>query len=445
MSVFLLFAFGALLATSYIMIHSPGCLQIPGWSSPSSSSSSSNPETVSEKDTQQQQQLRTPPSTTAAAQPEAKEAPAPAPVAAKVAATPTAAKVTATPAAAKVAATPTAAKVTATPAEAKVAATPAAAPKPAPVPTLPSNLPKACDRHVLWTLKHQLPEAGCLGSPSTQSCSFTQATKGCHNPFWMRDHYAKTGLMLNFMHKFIAVQVGCTKTQDFMMDALAIGSHKATYPAKVATWQTGGGVQCKLPAVVGASTTEQPAQVVCLQHDPAIAADLKSMSTNLGLKDSEFTIVTAKMSNIPGAAVNGVPTSTLDKTLAETFPDQTQPIHYLKIEESGMEAEILSGSTQTLDRVRYLEFGYHYEGNWKNENLESLVQSRLAQKNGFVCYWHGSDGNLWRITDCWQAHYNRHSRGFIACVSSKHADAKPILDKMEEQFATTLKKDLKFD
>jgi hypothetical protein len=74
-----------------------------------------------------------------------------------------------------------------------------------------------------------------------------------------------------------------------------------------------------------------------------------------------------------------------------------------------------------------------------------LVQSRLAQKKGFVCYWHGSDGNLWRMTDCWQEHYDRPSWSQIACVSSKHADAKPILEKMEEQFAATLKKDLKFD
>jgi hypothetical protein len=169
------------------------------------------------------------------------------------------------------------------------------------------------------------------------------------------------------------------------------------------------------------------------------------MSNTLGLTDSEFTIVTAKMSSVSGAAVNGVPTSTLDETLAEKFPDQTQPIHYLKIEESGMDGEILLGGSQTLDRVRYLEFGYHWMGNWKDENLEKLVQSRLAEKKGFVCYWHGSDGNLWRMTGCWQEIYDRHHYSFIACVSSKHADAKPILDKMEEQFwATLLKKDLKF-
>jgi hypothetical protein len=110
-----------------------------------------------------------------------------------------------------------------------------------------------------------------------------------------------------------------------------------------------------------------------------------------------------------------------------------------------MEAEILWGSSQTMNRVRYLEFGFHWMGNWANENLKELVQSRLAQKKGFVCYWHGSDGNLWRMTDCWQEHYDRPSWSQIACVSSKHADAKPILEKMEEQFAATLKKDLKFD
>jgi hypothetical protein len=395
-SFFLLFALGALLATSYIMMHTPGCLQIPGWSS------SSNPETVSEKDTQhqQQQQHRIPPSTTAAAKPEPKEAPALASVAAKVAATPAAA-----------------------------------------VPTLPSKLPPACTAPQMATLKLQLQERGCLNDkPYLQSCSFTKATKGCHNPFWMRDHYAKTKLT----EKFFAVQVGCTKTKNYMMDAWAVGSHTVNHPAMAATGQTSGGVQCKRPAVVGASTTGQPAQVVCLQEDPTIVADLNALSRVFLLTAKSFATVTAKMSNIPGAAVDGVPTSTLDKTLAEKFPDQTQPIHYLNIEEPGMEAEILSGSTQTLDRVRYLEFGYHYLGNWANQNLKSLVESQLAQKYGFVCYWHGSDSNLWRITDCWQAHYEYHSWSYIACVSSKHADAKPILDKMEEQFAATLKKDLIF-
>jgi hypothetical protein len=310
------------------------------------------------------------------------------------------------------------------------------------VPALPSNLPPACTAPQMATLKIQLQERGCLNDkPYLQSCSFTKATKGCHNPFWMRDHYGKTKLT----QKFVAVQVGCTITQDIMMDALAIGSHKATYPAKVANWQTSGGAKCKLPAfVVGASTTEQPAQVVCLQENPAISADLKSMIKTLGLTDSEFTIVTAEMSSLPGAAGNEVPLSTLDRTLAVKFPDQTQPIHYLNIEVDGRESEILMGSSHTMNRVRYLEFGYHWVGNWANANLKSLVESQLAQKYGFVCYWHGSDGNLWRITDCWQAHYDFHSWSYIACVSSKHADAKPILNKMEEQFAATLKKDLVF-
>jgi hypothetical protein len=58
------------------------------------------------------------------------------------------------------------------------------------------------------------------------------------------------------------------------------------------------------------------------------------------------------------------------------------------------------------------------------------------REQGFVCYWPGVGGHVWRNTDCWLAHYGLHHLSNVACV---HMQRHPVVAKrMEELFLETL-------
>jgi hypothetical protein len=92
------------------------------------------------------------------------------------------------------------------------------------------------------------------------------------------------------------------------------------------------------------------------------------------------------------------------------------------------------GAPKTLKRVRYLEFEYNWKGLWKAHSLQYVTQTMREQ--GFVCYWPGVGGHVWRITDCWLAHNGLHHLSNVACV---HMQRHPVVAKrMEELFLETL-------
>ena len=76
---------------------------------------------------------------------------------------------------------------------------------------------------------------------------------------------------------------------------------------------------------------------------------------------------------------------------------------------------------------------------WGHYNLKDLI-FRLKKK-GFVCYFTGSSGEeMWRITDCWQDHYEKKYKASIGCVNANIPAAEPLLDKMEDMFLKTLER-----
>ena len=84
----------------------------------------------------------------------------------------------------------------------------------------------------------------------------------------------------------------------------------------------------------------------------------------------------------------------------------------------------------------------NWKGGWGKGDFKMLIQETLQKQAGMACYWRGTKGNLWRITDCWQDHYSKNSWAFVVCVNTQIPEAKPIQDKMEEVFHETLKKAL---
>jgi FkbM family methyltransferase len=130
-----------------------------------------------------------------------------------------------------------------------------------------------------------------------------------------------------------------------------------------------------------------------------------------------------------------VPKYKLD-TFVQKFVEEKDPIiDFLSVNVEGFDWPVLMGATKTLQSTKYLEFEYHKVGAWQQYNLSTAILS-LHQK-GFVCYWAGQNGKLWRITDCWLNYYDRAKQwSNVACANL--ALAPTLAMKMEGVFLKTL-------
>jgi hypothetical protein len=364
--IFVLLCIGASVATTYLVLHNPGCMDLSGSASSESVAATPN--------------VRTP----AAAAVPVVPPPAPAPKAAA-----------------------------------------AVVPPPAPAPKAPA--PGACTPDQLGTLLKQLPISGCLDQGYLQGCSLTKATRmSCRSNDWMRDSYATQRMDDGFTGVFI----GCTAGDASIMDSLAIGSHD-TKTFSTAEWIAKSGVTetCPFKDVTFTGDVNPMRRVICVQTDEDAASPLTTIKTALGLAfELQVTIADA------GLGLDTVWAGLPKKVIGS-------PIRYLKISK-GSEYDTIANSPGVMARVQYLEFGYHWSGPWKDHNLKDLIDDQLQT---FVCYWHGENGNLWRISDCWQDHYANKQWANIACVSTVHADAKDIHTKMEAAFLATLAKPHTFE
>jgi hypothetical protein len=128
----------------------------------------------------------------------------------------------------------------------------------------------------------------------------------------------------------------------------------------------------------------------------------------------------------------------LDTFALEHIPED-EYIEFLSIDAEGYDFEVLLGASETLKRSKYMEFEYHFVGEWKNHKLIDAID--MLKDLNFVCYWAGAYGHLWRITDCWLDHYERHGWSDVACVNIGLSSTKNLASRMEEYFQATLKLD----
>ena len=132
-----------------------------------------------------------------------------------------------------------------------------------------------------------------------------------------------------------------------------------------------------------------------------------------------------------------VPMTTVDDYVREIDLTQQQPIDVLMIDAEGFDYEILQGSQEVLERVRYLSFEVH-SGNWRHHSLIHAVNNILSD---FTCYWAGNK-KLWRITNCLndelEAQYENKQWSNIACVHQREAEL-GLAHAMENIFERTLK------
>jgi hypothetical protein len=257
----------------------------------------------------------------------------------------------------------------------------------------------------------------------------------------MREVYAS--MLMTGGETFSAVFIGALKDDPTIIDMLNVGSHNTAGlydPQKFRQQFVTNPRACPALKPVTASAAVQPVQALIMDPSRDTCDAWASQRQQMGIPEDNIKIVETSVTSVYTSEQK----STVDRVIAsqDTFKDA--PIHYMKVAISGNDYEILMGSAATMDRVRYLEFEYHWTGSWGlGQPLEDLIKLRLAKK-GMVCYWSGSDGNLWRITDCWLDHYTYHSWSRITCVNSKFPEVKPIQDKMEQLFAATIQKNQKF-
>jgi len=291
------------------------------------------------------------------------------------------------------------------------------------------GFPRQCSIHQRESVVKQLPEQKCNeGMHFTQSCSFTKATtKGCIDPHWVRETYAQRSRGdddLNFRAVFVGE--ACKNVQK-VADILRVGTHD------VKKYNFGGTDDCQ-KAVTYANDSGPPfaSKSVCITSDPI--EELRSATQTAGITDAELQILSA---NVAGSSEN-----TLDEAM-DRIGMKNKPIDYLWLEEEDPYKVFASGAAdETLSRVRYLEFSISA---LQKGSFEELVLQRLAEQHNLVCYWSGTNHNLWRITDCWFSHYATKHWAKVACVNAAHDDARTLLERMEVVFADTLRKDQIFD
>lgn len=120
----------------------------------------------------------------------------------------------------------------------------------------------------------------------------------------------------------------------------------------------------------------------------------------------------------------------VDKHVALT---EGETIPYLSIDIEGFDYTAMKAATNTLQRTNYLEFEYHGQGDWLDQNLKDAID--MLSGHGLVCYWSGRS-QLYRITNCWLDYFDFHSWSNVACVSPQRQPK--LAAKMEAVFRSSL-------
>lgn len=353
-----------------------------------------------------------------------------------------------------------------------------------------TGLPPQCTSQQMDILEKQLPARGCelrKDRPyARKACSFSVATTCGSVPYWLHEHIVEHDFGQG-EEEFTAILVGCNNANN-AIDLLRLATRDSEGKSyNVQAWSDNfvstdnpddkvevRSSECPVQTVsVIPGSAPQRAQIYGIEAMPKTFQQLEKTKAALGYGDElDFThmavalepdntrvfvedpiaamdvgLVTWKKAckKVPSGDPRCVDVA-VDKidNWVETKPklanNPTAPIHYMSAKVADNDYEVLKGAARTLNRVQYLDLGYNWYGDWgtSDRSLKDLM-FRLKKK-GFACYWPGDSGNMWRITDCWQEHYELHFSANIACVNTNITAARPLADRMERMFQETLQK-----
>jgi len=311
------------------------------------------------------------------------------------------------------------------------------------------GFPDICTSAQLTVLKKQLPTDKLIHR-YWRDASFTIATKRSdftYNPILMRQFYASDRFHLSNSDGFYGVLVNVIDNE-VPLDTLAIGSRDKTLdPTK---WREERDGEGKLPfEPVEISGASNPARVLVIDWEESSkpAKSLRDLKKSLGISDDLLALTTIEKKHISEENV-------FMNTVRDNAPkvndssSSNQPIHFLDIMcGHGCFSEILYSLQPMWKDVRYVHFEYdHGHDEFRKPKMLSNVISDLKAA-GLVCYFAGKkeiDYGLWRITDCFQDHYDHPHWSEIACVNVMQDEVKILASEMEKKFHETLTKDHEF-
>jgi len=302
--------------------------------------------------------------------------------------------------------------------------------------TSPVVIPN-CTSTFMEVLNIVLSPFACSKAPYDQECSHTVATikGGCtDDTFYFRQPIAS----MELSKPFIGLLIGSEDNDETPMDLLMIGSHD---PIRydMTMWRNAGGHNQGCPTPKHGITYArniQEAKVYVVDKDISRYEELMVIKESMGgFLDDDIPIF---YTSIGG---NGDETSSLKNWIPKTIGSNVD-IHYSRIR-GGIDYEVMNGNEKILlQQVWFIDFFYDWKGGWAaGGSLQHIIDVTL---HSFSCYWHGGQGNLWRITGCWQRHYSFQTYSKIVCVNTKIDEARPILLKMEEAFGRTMTKLYKY-
>jgi FkbM family methyltransferase len=357
-----------------------------------------------------------------------------------------------------------------------------------------SSFPPQCTAEQLNIIEYQLPSARCKKTakqPWQNRCSFSYATR-CPKAVWFEefhrqshdhDHDGKNNNNNNNNdpgdngnnepYKPVAIYVGCNKAMDAVNTLRMLSSDtvfdKDVWRDRLFANETVSAGNCNQEFAPQFALQNNPAKlpinaiVHCIEASPITARRLNRTVEELGWQ-SQLLVVNAAMgasdglAQFPDQGIDSVGVETISmadctitgrkrfcKTIQQykldTYTSQfvlptSQVIDFLSIDVEGFDWDVLLGATRTLERVNYLEFEYNWKGSWRNQTLSTAI--RHLKERGFVCYWAGSSGNLWRITDCWMDYYDIRFWSNVACVNTRREAVQSMAARMEELFLETL-------
>lgn len=334
--------------------------------------------------------------------------------------------------------------------------------------------PPQCTPQQLHIVEQQLPAGDCQSNqrrPWNNKCSFSYASR-CPDAVWLEE---ETTSPRNNENPFVSIYVGCNKGMD-AVDTLRRTSGDPTIDRSL--WK-GAMLQDTIhekgrcqqehapqPQIYG--NQPRDAVVHCIEAMPITARQLQASSETLGWSDRLIVYNMAvsqtdgmilfpdadkmgvenlgldqcdnrKKQNHPDFTCKEVPSYKLDtfatKYLMKSEDDEIPIIDFISIDVEGYDFEVLMGSTMILNKTRYIEFEYNWKGPWGSHRLSEAV-ARLRNAS-MVCYWAGTHGYAWRITDCWQDSYDLKFWSNVACAHAKLAP--DLLDRLEHAFQSTLR------
>ena len=257
----------------------------------------------------------------------------------------------------------------------------------------------------------------------------------------------------------VLVSIGCNRGDD-LLNMMRVWSRNASYAYKSIEEEYNTIFQnrraCPFPDYIDPPVSNpRPVQAYCIEAMNSTSSVVQRVFRKQHW-DSTIHVVQAAVSSARGKALfpvsfigqeamgldtggggaghELVPVITVDELVME---NRLSRVDMLSIDTEGNDAKVLLGSIHTLPLVRFLEFEYHKAGHWGQSDLQLITE--LLDQHGFDCYWQGNQGQLWRLTGCWDdSYYSKRDWSNVACVKRKEHRFHAVMETIAHPHVITI-------